>query len=158
MRGFAAFPADQGNGQNHLLRGQGAVMNALSDQVDGEPGFLLQIAVDGADGLWKIDIAENVVKSDDAESITQAHPVQQGDLRPGFHIAEGEDAGDLLHLQAPQLGDDFFLAPAFGKKAVRFGNAGFPAGPQKSGMTHFSGIKNRIPAITNQGIAAYPIK
>ena len=144
MRGFAAFPADQRNGQNHLLRGQGAVMNALSDQVDGEPGFLLQIAIDGADGLWKIDIAENVVKSDDAESIPQADPVQQGDLRPGFHIAEGEDPGHLFVFQALQTGDDLLLAVSAFEEAVRLGDTPLAAGADEALPAFLGGIKHRV--------------
>ena len=90
MRFAAGIPAYQGHGQNHLLRRQGRLVDAVAQQVNGSAGFFLQLAFNGTNGLGKVDVSQNIIKPDDGKILLQslAAVFQHGNQAPGLHIAE----------------------------------------------------------------------
>ena len=50
-------------------------MDAVAQQINGGTCFFLQVAFDGANGLGKIHISQNIVKPDDGKILIKAAPV-----------------------------------------------------------------------------------
>ena len=110
-------------------------MDPFPDQVDGCACLLLQMAVYSGDGFGKLDISQNVVKTDNRQIFrhTIAGTVQQGDGVPCLHIAEGEKAGYALIDPGTDQRKNHPRFMRTGKKEVLFRNSRLCTGAAKAG-------------------------
>ena len=101
-------------------------MNPFPEKIDGCAGFFLQMRINGADGLGKIQILQDIVKTDHRNSFQgDAGVFHQGNGAPCFHVAEGKQAGNPFLQPSCQLLKQFVGCFRLGLMDILLRDAGF---------------------------------